>query len=879
MSNELLEHLRVPSYEATRNLTILSDHFVPRRASIIPRNSMPSSSTTTPSSGFWLRLYATHLPRQARRKSPSSTATRNVSATNHPPKPLSSLRTTLPNTYCVVTTNSTATGGGWVMTSGPGNANGPIVLGTTEVVWQTAHPQWTTRIFVPTNNNTNDSDNGHNQQPPQFVWVQVYHKCRPANNRQRHVTAIAQKSSFSSQESHDSHHTTDTTDSTNDDTWIGSVLFQVDKDFGNLLVGTTRVKRLKHGGGCVFGQVDQIVQPSQTNTTSNTSISRSLVLQEEQEQYLILQLTACNLVLPHAKFRSWWGNSSKNRTLLYQFCLQKPTTTVRPMTVMGGSSHPTNVGHAIWMTTHRSTMAAISLVEPNKSDSMASQRNEDETDQESETTTLIEFEPCRMALDAILSASSNGSHSNNHPTAFLQQPIRIIVQLVQPHTWQTSHIGMAETTLSHLFDLASSTGNASVSSEVTSKSDTNLFTPFSQALEAALPTVLRPKTDKPPTISTKQRSVGGITLLTNELYLQRSHFKTKHVGTLRVLQARVESHVIGKDLPPLSADKAREEERFVVDVENDDSESEEDESEDAESIRLSGLPVAEIVDLAHLQPLPAPVVSVYDPAQVQERFQNYVTTKGLQLDLTVAIDFTSSNGNPQYPSSLHYQDPNTYNDYEETIVAIGKAIENVNATAGGTEFNRLAPQYKVIGFGAKFGSDNIVRHLFQCGSSPTVPDVTGILQAYQSMFQSGFTMSGPTILTQVLQAAAMQAKRNHTAMTQPHGSRDLRYNVLLIVTDGMANEFEETQRKLSVYSSLPLSIVIVGVGGHDETDGISADGFARMYQLCTSTSADQMCNASFVEFRHHQYDPMALGSAALQQLTLQVCNYMDRHGL
>lgn len=31
---------------------------------------------------------------------------------------------------------------------------------------------------------------------------------------------------------------------------------------------------------------------------------------------------------------------------------------------------------------------------------------------------------------------------------------------------------------------------------------------------------------------------------------------------------------------------------------------------------------------------------------------------GCQIDLTIAIDFTMSNGNPTLPSSLHYFDPN-----------------------------------------------------------------------------------------------------------------------------------------------------------------------------------------------------------------------------
>lgn len=88
------------------------------------------------------------------------------------------------------------------------------------------------------------------------------------------------------------------------------------------------------------------------------------------------------------------------------------------------------------------------------------------------------------------------------------------------------------------------------------------------------------------------------------------------------------------------------------------------------------------------------------------------------------------------------------NDYEESITAIGNAIDKYNTSS----------EYVLWGFGAKF-HDGVVRHLFQCGPNPTVQGVDGILEAYKSVFRSGgIYMSGPTVFVKAIQAAAIKAR-------------------------------------------------------------------------------------------------------------------------
>ena len=171
--------------------------------------------------------------------------------------------------------------------------------------------------------------------------------------------------------------------------------------------------------------------------------------------------------------------------------------------------------------------------------------------------------------------------------------------------------------------------------------------------------------------------------------------------------------------------------------------------------------------------------------------------------------------------------------------------------------------------------------------------VAGVLEAYRSVFKSDLTMSGPTVFDQVLQAAAARAHRYQVShrhkkpgilllsvvvvvlansniyfIIQQNPADKLQYCILLVITDGIMDHTEETRRKLDVYSSVPLSVIFVGVGRSD---------FQSMYQLC-----DSSCNrkiTTFVEFRKHQHSATSLGRAALEYIPNQVVEYMVNAGI
>ena len=49
---------------------------------------------------------------------------------------------------------------------------------------------------------------------------------------------------------------------------------------------------------------------------------------------------------------------------------------------------------------------------------------------------------------------------------------------------------------------------------------------------------------------------------------------------------------------------------------------------------------------------------------------------GLQINFTVGVDFTASNGNPATPQSLHYINPYQPNEYMKAIQSVGAVIQD-----------------------------------------------------------------------------------------------------------------------------------------------------------------------------------------------------------
>jgi len=239
------------------------------------------------------------------------------------------------------------------------------------------------------------------------------------------------------------------------------------------------------------------------------------------------------------------------------------------------------------------------------------------------------------------------------------------------------------------------------------------------------------------------------------------------------------------------------------------------------------------------------------PPTYRPSFVDYLSG-GCELELSIAIDFTGSNGDPRQPGTLHYiHQDGQLNDYEKAITAVGAIVGRYDSDQ----------KFPVYGFGAKYGG--VIKHCFQVGNSPCLSGMGGVLEAYRSVFRTGLTMSGPTVFAEVIDVVAAKAKNNQNNALLV-GSQC--YNILLILTDGAVSDMELTKNSIMAATDAPLSIVIVGIGRAD---------FSAMHFLDDLTENGEICRdiCQFVEFSKYSHDKEALTRETLAEIPDQLVDY------
>ncbi|KAB5546072.1 hypothetical protein PHYPO_G00067900 [Pangasianodon hypophthalmus] len=240
---------------------------------------------------------------------------------------------------------------------------------------------------------------------------------------------------------------------------------------------------------------------------------------------------------------------------------------------------------------------------------------------------------------------------------------------------------------------------------------------------------------------------------------------------------------------------------------------------------------------------------------------------GTQLNFTVAIDFTASNGNPSQPTSLHYMSPYQMNAYAMALKAVGEIIQDYDS-------DKLFPAY---GFGAKIPPDGNVSHAFPLNSdceNANCVGIEGVLEAYYECLRT-VQLYGPTnfapVISQVAEAAA--------GVTD--GSQ---YFVLLMITDGVISDMLQTKEAVVNASSLPMSIIIVGVGPAEFDAMEELDG--DEVRVSSRGRVAERDIVQFVPFRDYidrsgnQVLSMArLAKDVLAEIPEQLLSYMKSRGI
>ncbi|KAM6962061.1 copine-8 isoform 2-T2 [Tautogolabrus adspersus] len=251
---------------------------------------------------------------------------------------------------------------------------------------------------------------------------------------------------------------------------------------------------------------------------------------------------------------------------------------------------------------------------------------------------------------------------------------------------------------------------------------------------------------------------------------------------------------------------------------------------------------------------------------IEVTFLDYIKG-GTQINFTVAIDFTASNGNPAQPTSLHYMSPYQLNAYAMALKAVGEIIQDYDS-------DKMFP---ALGFGAKLPPDGRVSHEFALNGNPQNPycaGIEGVMEAYYQSLKS-VQLYGPTNFSPVI---------NHVARYAASVKDGSQYFILLIITDGVISDMAQTKESIVNASCLPMSIIIVGVGPAEFDAMVELDG--DEVRISSRGRYAERDIVQFVPFRdyidrtgNHILSMARLAKDVLAEIPDQFLSYMRTRGI
>lgn len=241
-------------------------------------------------------------------------------------------------------------------------------------------------------------------------------------------------------------------------------------------------------------------------------------------------------------------------------------------------------------------------------------------------------------------------------------------------------------------------------------------------------------------------------------------------------------------------------------------------------------------------------------------FLDFVSA-GLRIGVTVAIDFTGSNGRIISPESLHHVGGNEPNAYMRAIEAVVGVMQEYDS-------DKVFPTF---GFGAKIPPNKEASPVFPINlktNNPMCEGVRGVLDSYKACL-SEIELFGPTNFAPVIDLVAKFAAAPHLARIAQQ------YFVLLILTDGVITDLQDTIHSVVSASHLPMSIVMVGIGGSNFDVMRALDGDVLDTVAATKSRRDIV---QFVAYRDCE-TPAKLAKQILAEIPRQVCEYYAINGI
>ena len=241
---------------------------------------------------------------------------------------------------------------------------------------------------------------------------------------------------------------------------------------------------------------------------------------------------------------------------------------------------------------------------------------------------------------------------------------------------------------------------------------------------------------------------------------------------------------------------------------------------------------------------------------------------GMNINLTIGIDFTGSNGHYKDEPSYHYLDAGM-NNYEKAIRSCGDIVAHYDN-------DQLFP---VFGFGFCFIDSSLNNFLgkytdfnypINCNlNDPNIKYIDGVLKEYRT-FITKIHLSGPTYFSPMINDLNLEVKK------ELDEGKSMNYHILMILTDGQIDDMEETKDALVEASFLPISVIIIGIGTGDfgKMDVLDADENPLFDKNRRKADRDLV---QFVPFNNFKDNPQKLAEEVLEEIPRQVVEYYQHH--
>ena len=251
---------------------------------------------------------------------------------------------------------------------------------------------------------------------------------------------------------------------------------------------------------------------------------------------------------------------------------------------------------------------------------------------------------------------------------------------------------------------------------------------------------------------------------------------------------------------------------------------------------------------------------LYDNSTITKKatFIDYINA-GVKIALSIGIDFTGSNGHPLDDGTLHSIKDGKPNDYEKAIISCGNIVAPYD----------YVQLFQVYGFGAIIKS-SISDKASMCFAinlkdNPDIYTIDNVIKTYHDIIKKDkLTFAGPTEFTPIIKKVISRMITKNI----------LEYHILMILTDGVIDDLQDTIDILVEASSLPLSVIIIGIGNEDFSkmevlDGDEVPLKSRSGKIRTRDIVQ------FVPFSKFQNDAKKLSMEVLAEIPRQMIEYFQ----